>query len=98
VGAVLVGLVTVAVVLDLLGVGALGWFLDLLRRVQAGELLAVTVNGRHVADVVPVQRSRRGWVSREVIVARLHRAQADPGLRADLAWIAEATDDLPPIR
>lgn len=70
-----------------------------LRRVQAGESLAVTVNGRHVADLVPAQRSRRSWTSRDVIVARLRRAQADPGLRADLALLAgDTTDDLPPIR
>jgi prevent-host-death family protein len=70
-----------------------------LRRVQAGETLAVTVNGHHVADLVPAQRSRRGWISRDVIVARLRRTQADPGLRDDLAWIAgDTTDDLPPIR
>ena len=59
----------------------------------------MTVNGRHVADLVPTQRSRRGWIGRAALLTRLRRSQADPGLRADLARIAcDTTDDLPPIR
>jgi prevent-host-death family protein len=70
-----------------------------LRRVQAGARVTVTVNGRAVAELVPVQRSRRGWIRREELVARLRTAQADPGLRADLARLAgETTDDLGPLR
>lgn len=70
-----------------------------LRRVQAGERVTVTVNGRAVAELVPVQRSRRAWVGRDDLVARLRRAQADPGLRTDLARLAgDSTDDLGPIR
>lgn len=70
-----------------------------LRRVQAGERVTVTVNGRPVAELVPVQRARRGWIGRAELAARLRRAQADPGLRADLARLAgETTDDLGPIR
>ncbi|WP_300013373.1 type II toxin-antitoxin system prevent-host-death family antitoxin [Pseudonocardia sp.] len=70
-----------------------------LRRVQEGERVTVTVNGRAVAELVPVQRSRRGWIGRDDLAARLHRVQADPGLRADLARLAgDSTDDLGPIR
>jgi prevent-host-death family protein len=70
-----------------------------LRRVEAGERVTVTVNGRAVAELVPVQRARRSWIRRETLVARLRRAQADPGLRADLARLAgDTTDDLGPIR
>lgn len=70
-----------------------------LRRVQGGERVTVTVNGRAVAELVPVQRSRRSWIGRADLVARLGRAQADPGLRADLARLAgDTTDDLGPIR
>ncbi|GAA1249153.1 hypothetical protein GCM10009609_10710 [Pseudonocardia aurantiaca] len=58
-----------------------------------------TVNGRPVAVMMPVQRSRRSWIRREDLVSRLRRAQADPELRADLARLAgETTDDLGPIR
>lgn len=70
-----------------------------LRRVQAGEQVTITVNGQPVAVLMPVQRSRRSWIGREELVSRLRRAQADPGLRADLAWLAgDMTDDLGPIR
>src|ERR1700754_1048193 len=71
----------------------------LLRRVQAGERLTITVNGRPVAELVPLERSKRWWVRREDLAARLRRVQADPGLRADLARLTgETTDDLGPIR
>lgn len=70
-----------------------------LRRVEGGERVTVTVNGRPVAELVPVQRARRSWIRREELVARLRRAQADPGLRDDLARLAgDTTDDLGPIR
>lgn len=41
---------------------------------------------------------RRRPIARDELAQRLHRAQADPGLRQDLAVIAaETTDDLGPI-
>lgn len=71
----------------------------MLRRVQAGEHVTVTVNGRAVAELVPVQRSRRRWIGRADLIDRLRRAQADTGLRADLARLAgDTTDDLGPLR
>jgi prevent-host-death family protein len=70
-----------------------------LRRVQAGERVTITQNGRPVAELVPLRRPRRSWIGRAELVGRLHVAQADPGLRADLARIAgETTDDLGPVR
>lgn len=69
-----------------------------LRRVQGGERVTVTVNGRPVAQLVPVQRSRRAWIGRAELAERLRRVQADPGLRDDLARLAgDTTDDLGPI-
>jgi prevent-host-death family protein len=71
----------------------------LLRRVQDGEQLVITVRGRPVAAMVPLPRSRRRWVARAELAQRLRGAQADPGLRADLARLAgDTTDDLGPIR
>ena len=70
-----------------------------LRRVQAGERVTITQNGRPVAELVPLRRGGRSWIERAELVARLRVAQADPGLRADLERIAgETTDDLGPIR
>ena len=69
-----------------------------LRRVEAGERVTITVNGKPVAEIVPLRRTRRSWISRDDLVARLGTAQADPGLRDDLRWLAgDTTDDLGPV-
>jgi len=71
----------------------------LLRRVQAGEDITVTVNGKPVARLTPLQPSRRRWLSRDELVHRLRRAQSDPGLRQDLdALVGETTDELGPVQ
>jgi prevent-host-death family protein len=70
-----------------------------LRRVQAGDEVVVTVNGQPVARITPVREGRRRWLTRDEFVARLRGNQADPGLRDDLALLAgDTTDDLGPIR
>lgn len=70
-----------------------------LKRVQAGEDVVITVNGKAVARLVPVQPARRRWLPRAELVRRLGHAQADPALRDDLARLAgDMTDDLGDIR
>jgi prevent-host-death family protein len=54
---------------------------EVLRRVEAGERLEVTVDRRPVAELVPLAR-RASWVSRQRAVDAL--VQADPNLRAEL--------------
>ncbi|BBY53480.1 antitoxin [Mycolicibacillus koreensis] len=67
----------------------------LLRRVQAGEEITVTVSGKAVARLTALQPARRRLLSREELLRRLERAQADPALRAELAELAgDTTDDL----
>jgi prevent-host-death family protein len=69
-----------------------------LRKVEAGDDVVITVNGRPVAALVPIQRSRRCWLGRAELAQRLRTCQADPGLRADLAVLAgDTTEDLGPI-
>lgn len=69
-----------------------------LRRVQAGEDITITVKGEPVAKLVPIRTSRRRWIPRDELFERLTWCQADPGLREDLAWLAgDTTDDLGPI-
>jgi prevent-host-death family protein len=66
-----------------------------LARVESGETVTITLNGRAVATLHPV-RERRRWVSREHFVRKL--AQADPQLASALAELApDTTDDLPPL-
>jgi prevent-host-death family protein len=70
-----------------------------LRRVQAGEDVVITVNGEPVAQLTAVRVSRRRWLPKAELAARLRSAQADPGLRDDLARLAgDTTDDLGPVR
>jgi prevent-host-death family protein len=70
-----------------------------LRRVQAGEDITITVKGRPVALLAAAEPPRRRWLAKTEFLARLHRAQADPGLRDDLALLAgDSTDDLGPVR
>jgi prevent-host-death family protein len=72
---------------------------DVLRRVEAGEQVTITSRGRPVAELVPVRAVRRRPIARAELIRRLGVAQADPGLRADLAVLAgDTTDDLGPIR
>jgi len=63
-----------------------------LREVEAGESLRVTVRGRPVADLVPVAARKRGLSPQEVarIVAQ---APLDPGFADDLDAAAGATID-----
>ncbi len=70
-----------------------------LRRVQNGEDVIITVNGRAVARLVPMRAERRRWLPRVELTGRLRLHQADPQLRADLIALAgETTEDLGPIR
>jgi prevent-host-death family protein len=66
----------------------------ILRRVQAGERLRITVSGRPVAELAPLGRKPRSMRADEFWPA-LSRAQADPQLSADLrAAVPETTDDV----
>jgi prevent-host-death family protein len=66
----------------------------LLARVEAGESITITVAGRPVALLEPVDRRPR-FVSRDEFVRRVVANQADAGLRLDLAALApDTTDDL----
>jgi len=63
-----------------------------LARVEAGEAVTITVNGRAVGILQPV-RQRRRWVGRDQFVGRL--VQADANLTSELRELApDTTDDL----
>ena len=66
----------------------------LLRRVEAGEDVVITVDGRPVAVLRPIGH-RRQWLSRAEFVHRFSDRQADPGLAEDLRQLApDTTEDL----
>jgi len=54
---------------------------EVLRRVQSGERLRVTVEQRPVAALIPFDR-RSSWVARGRLIDCI--VQADPGLRNEL--------------
>lgn len=69
----------------------------LLERVEAGEAITITIDGRPVAVLQPVGRQPR-WIGRDEFVRRVGSNQADPALRSDLATLApDSTEDLPPL-
>lgn len=66
---------------------------EVLRRVEAGETLEVTVNERPVALLVPRHGRPSAMPTREFLAGL---PQADPALAAELAAeLTETTDDLP---
>jgi prevent-host-death family protein len=65
-----------------------------LRRVESGERLRVTVNGRPVAELAPLP-SRPRWIPWQTFIADAERWQADRGLAGELReLLPETTDDL----
>lgn len=70
---------------------------SLLERVEAGEAVTITIDGRPVAVLQPVGRRPR-WLGRDEFVRRVGSHQADPTLRGELAALApETTDELRPL-
>lgn len=67
----------------------------LLDRVESGEALTITIDGRPVAVLQPLGRRPR-WLPRDEFVRRILPHQADAGLATELAeLLPETTDDLP---
>lgn len=67
----------------------------LLDRVDAGETVTITVDGRPVAALVPVVRRPR-WVARAEFIRRFAGRQADPGLALELgSLVPDTTEELP---
>ncbi len=67
----------------------------LIERVEAGEVVTITVSGRAVAVLGPVGH-RRQWMGREEFLRTVGAHQADPELAKVLAELApDTTDDVP---
>lgn len=66
-----------------------------LRRVEAGERLRVTVSGRPVAELAPLAARPRS-MSWEAFVQGIEEWRADAGLARELAdLLPETTEDVP---
>jgi prevent-host-death family protein len=66
---------------------------EILRRVEAGERIKVTVDRRAVAELVPLSARRASLSFAEFRAWRARGGGADPGLAADLAAVLRATTD-----
>jgi prevent-host-death family protein len=67
----------------------------LLERVEAGESITITVDGRPAAVLRPVDRLPQ-WIVRDDFVRTVLPHQADAGLTEELReLLPETTDDLP---
>lgn len=64
-----------------------------LREVEAGETLRVTVDGRPVADLIPISSGRRRFVPREEVARILAKTPLDAGFSRDIEEILGATID-----
>jgi prevent-host-death family protein len=64
-----------------------------LREVEAGERLRVTVDGRPVADLIPIGGLRRTFVPRDEIASLIRAAALDPNFARDLDALIGATID-----
>jgi prevent-host-death family protein len=70
-----------------------------LRRVQHGDEVIITVRGEPVAEIIPIRKGRRRWIPRDELLDRLSHTKPDTALRDDLERIAgDTTDDLGPVR
>jgi prevent-host-death family protein len=68
---------------------------SLLDRVESGETLTITVDGRPMAILAPIGRRPR-WVARGEFATTVLAHQADPALAQDLHDLAgEMTDERP---
>lgn len=65
-----------------------------LREVEAGQRMRITVDGRPVADLIPVGGVRRTFVTRDDITALLRRAPLDRNFSRDLAPTDATIDEL----
>lgn len=66
---------------------------QVLRQVEAGEPVRITVGGRPVADLVPIRAGRHTFVPRGEVLELLSRAPLDTAFRGDLEAATGATVD-----
>lgn len=70
---------------------------QILKRVEAGEDITITVDGLPVGRIVPISRKSR-WLPRDALLRHLALALPDPALLDELAELApDTTEDLPPL-
>jgi prevent-host-death family protein len=64
---------------------------QVLHEVERGQRMRITINGRPVADLVPISGSRRIFVPRDAVTELLTNASLDRAFASDIATATEAT-------
>jgi len=64
---------------------------QVLRQVERGQGVRITVNGRPVADLVPIGGTRRTFVPRDAVAQLLARAPLDRAFAREIAAATGAT-------
>jgi prevent-host-death family protein len=68
---------------------------EVLRRVEAGEAVTVTVDRRPVARIIPLAKRRPSMPSGEFFARLAESGGADPGLRDELReMLTQTTDEI----
>lgn len=67
---------------------------QVLRSVESGERMQITVDGRPVAELSPLGGRRRTFVPRDEILALLRRASLDRTFKRDLRAVDATIDEL----
>ena len=67
---------------------------QVLRSVESGERLQITVDGRPVAELAPVGGRRRTFVPRDEVLALLRRGSLDRKFERDLLVVGATIDEL----
>ena len=65
-----------------------------LRSVESGERMQITVDGRPVAELTPVSGRRRTFVPRDEVVAMLRRGSLDRKFERDLRIVDATIEEL----
>jgi len=67
---------------------------QVLRSVERGERMQITVDGRPVAELAPVGGRRRTFVPRDEVLSLLSRASLDRKFERDLRAVDATIDEL----
>lgn len=66
---------------------------QVLRQVERGQAVRITVNGRPVADLVPIGGTRPTFVPRDAVARLIARAPLDRAFTREIAAATGATID-----
>jgi antitoxin (DNA-binding transcriptional repressor) of toxin-antitoxin stability system len=68
-----------------------------LRKVEAGETVVITLRGKAVADLIPHRNDAPRWISPAELMEIRKTAAADPSWGSFLKQLDEESGDLGPI-